>query len=829
MNDLERWSEDASMDLAQGSQQGFDFVGLLKRRKWWIVVGAILGLSGGYAYYNLASPIYESFAQLIIVQRQAEIPTDAKSRNTRGAETTVTGEMLATQMELVGSVSTLDAAIKKHNLNDLASLKDLDALTTIYENLKISMGGRGSEDAAVINLSFRSKDPRDSQQIVSAIIDAYQDDLGSSFKKEGAEFMKLITSARDDIGKRLQTLNDAYSKQVTESTNLFTRRDKTGFVGTASESRVMALETAIGELESKRLLLEARKSTLEQAVENGEDPAAIMMIMEREGAVHPFIAKEQMDMKSNQLLPLLEEQQRLSLKYGPEHPMLEDVKKRIELYESTLGGSADAEAVETETLTPEEQTNKMIQSYIASLHHEHKELTAQIESLTASVNEQRGKLREIAVAKLEVENLAEEVAREKELYNAVLRRVTETDLVKDYGGMSAKVITRAGYGLQVAPKLFFALLVGGGLGFGAGFGLAFLLDLADKSFRNADQIRTQLGLPVLGHVPVILSHDEVINSGDPMDPILCTYHLPRSRYAEAYRAVRTALYFSTHYREHNVIQVTGPNKEDGKSTLAANLAICVAQTGKTVLLVDADFRRPTIHKLFGLSNDSGLSTVIKGGAELPDVVQKTKVENLSVLVAGPKPTNPAELLTSPRFKEMIDLLREKFDFVIFDSPPVLAVTDASVIAARVDGVLMGIQITRNGRPTAKEAVEKLDAIGARILGVVVNGVGWKRADAYRYGSNFGAQSKYYNVGSGILDTDAQGYIYGDGADGEEHEELNATPVAPAPRRFFGRKAAAPIETESEVGMGSEVATATEEFDSKADTHVNGKSEENSLG
>lgn len=817
MNDIERWSEDASMDMAQGAQQGFDFFGLLKRRKWWIVAGTILGLSSGYAYYTLAAPIYESFAQLIIVQRQAEIPTDRNARNTRGAETTISGPMLATQMELIGSVSTLVRAIDKHNIKDLPSFKDLDALTTTYENLKISMGGRGSEDAAVINLSFRSKDPRDSQQVVAAIIDAYQDDLGSTFKEEARDFMKLITNARDDIGKRLQALNDEYSKAITSSTNLFTRRDKTGFVGTASESKVLALETVIADLESKQLMLEAQLATLEEAIGNGEDPAAIVMIMERGGAIHPFTAKEQMNMKSNQLLPLLEEQQQLALKYGPEHPLVEGVKKRIELYESALGGPADMEAGESESLTPEEQTNKMIQSYVASLHHERKVIQAQKETLTETAKTQRDALRQIAAEKLRVENLAEEVAREKELYNAVLRRVTETDLVKDYGGTTAKVITRPGYGLQVAPKLFFALLVGGGMGFGAGFGLAFLLDLADKSFRNADQIRTQLGLPVLGHIPVILSHEDVISSGETMDPILCTYHLPRSRYAESYRAVRTALYFSTHYREHNVIQVTGPNKEDGKSTLAANLAICVAQTGKTVLLVDADFRRPTVHKLFGLGNESGLSTVIKGGAEIPDVVQKTKVENLSVLVAGPKPNNPAELLTSPRFKELIDLIRERFDFVIFDSPPVLAVTDASVIAARVDGVLMGIQITRNGRPTAKEAVEKLDAIGARILGVVVNGVGWKRADAYRYGSNFGAQSKYYSVGSGILETDAQGYIYGDGVEGEE--VLSEAPAAPAPRRLFGRREV-PVTAKA---VTEKVPVLEDE------THVNGKTDESALG
>src|SRR5260370_32163670 len=139
----------------------------------------------------------------------------------------------------------------------------------------------------------------------------------------------------------------------------------------------------------------------------------------------------------------------------------------------------------------------------------------------------------------------------------------------------------------------------------------------------------------------------------------------------------------------------------GKSTLAANLAISIAQSGRKVVVVDADFRRPRLHTLFGLTAEVGLASVIVGGTELADAVRPSAVEGISVLPCGPRPLNPAELLTSPRFEELLGQLRQRYDFVIIDTPPLLAVTDPCVVAPRVDGVLHTIRISRNGRPATE--------------------------------------------------------------------------------------------------------------------------------
>ncbi len=284
------------------------------------------------------------------------------------------------------------------------------------------------------------------------------------------------------------------------------------------------------------------------------------------------------------------------------------------------------------------------------------------------------------------------------------------------------------------------------LGTLAGAGLGYLAELSDKGFRTAEEIRRRLGLAVIGHIPQ-LAPDEAARAAveagaTALDPHLCAYYRAKSVEAEAYRAVRTALYFSTQGGGCNLIQVTSPDMGDGKSTLAANLAVSIAQSGKRVVLVDADLRRPRLHKMLGLpANLTGLASVIGGQATLADAVQQTAVPGLFVLPCGPLPPNPAELLTSPRLKEVLDELRASYDFVLVDTPPLLAVTDPCVVAPRVDGVVLTMRMSKKSRPKAERAREILTTLGVKVLGVVVNGVtpgkGGGQYGAGQYEHNYG--------------------------------------------------------------------------------------------
>jgi capsular exopolysaccharide synthesis family protein len=204
---------------------------------------------------------------------------------------------------------------------------------------------------------------------------------------------------------------------------------------------------------------------------------------------------------------------------------------------------------------------------------------------------------------------------------------------------------------------------------------------------------------------------------------LITISEPRSPISEAYRTLRTNLDFAGLDQALRTLAVTSAGTGEGKTTTLANLAVVSAQGGRRVILVDADLRRPTLHELFGLDNGAGLTTVMMDeGALAAPPLQATGVEGLSVLTSGPLPPNPADLLGSRRMADVIAALAGRADQVLFDTPPVVAVTDAAVLATKVDGVLLVISAGRTRREYARSAVQRLKQVGARLVGTVVTNV-----------------------------------------------------------------------------------------------------------
>jgi len=203
---------------------------------------------------------------------------------------------------------------------------------------------------------------------------------------------------------------------------------------------------------------------------------------------------------------------------------------------------------------------------------------------------------------------------------------------------------------------------------------------------------------------------------------LITHYNPRSPVAEAYRQLRTNIQFSSLDKPIKTLLVTSSSPEEGKSTTLANLAITIAQTGSSVVLVDCDLRRPTIHELFGLQNTAGLTTMMVDTSLKRFPFQESGVPNLRVLPSGPLPPNPSELLGSRRMIEVIEQLKEEADYVLFDSPPVIAVTDAAVLATKVDAVLLVVSAGKTKRDLAQKARLLLDKVNANLIGAVLNNV-----------------------------------------------------------------------------------------------------------
>jgi succinoglycan biosynthesis transport protein ExoP len=273
------------------------------------------------------------------------------------------------------------------------------------------------------------------------------------------------------------------------------------------------------------------------------------------------------------------------------------------------------------------------------------------------------------------------------------------------------------------------VLMAAAIGFVLSAAAAFLLEYLDDSIKTSDEIQSSLKIAPLGSITRINVHES--------QGMLVAATQPRSPEAEAFRILRTNLQFKAVDRSLGTILVTSSSPEEGKSFTASNLAVVFAQNNAHVILVDADLRRPSLHQIFDLPNDRGLTTaLLDPQGDIAGLLQPTTVENLKVLTAGPQPPNPSELLGSRRMTEVLSLLLSQADLVLLDSPPVLVASDASVLSTRVDGALLVISARHTRRVLALHAVQALASAGTVLLGAVLN-----RADAH---TNAYSYSYYYS-------------------------------------------------------------------------------------
>jgi non-specific protein-tyrosine kinase len=288
--------------------------------------------------------------------------------------------------------------------------------------------------------------------------------------------------------------------------------------------------------------------------------------------------------------------------------------------------------------------------------------------------------------------------------------------------------------IPIRPQVGRNTIMGMVVGLMLGVGLVFLIEMLDTSLKDPQEVTRRFGLPILG---MIASHT-------PAEGQLIAKAEPRSQVAEAFRGLRTNLQYTSVDRPLHTLLITSPSPDDGKSTIAANLGIVLAQSGKRVALVDADLRRPVQHKLLRLANRRGLSQLfITPEIHLNGNLQKTDVEFLSAVTAGQTPPNPADLLGSETMIRILDQLLGSTDMVVIDSPPVMAVTDALVLAPRVDGVLLVVKPSTTDLPTLQRSIEQLRQVGANILGVVLNDVEITRSGYHNYYYRSAYQRTYH--------------------------------------------------------------------------------------
>lgn len=736
------------------------FMGIFWERKSFIFLGVILGLLVGTLYYVKVKPVYQSTARVLVVKKSP----DVLPMHGADPRQPLFDDYVGTQQVLIRSPAVLkilvnDPEFQKLNFSKTESV----AIEQIRSSLKVLRGADkemegGTSGAAVVGgglsvltFIFKSGNQDECTKVVQLLVSAYHVYLQNTFNQGNKQFVDLIQQASTIQKEQLANKRTELHKLLVSKPELAKHVD-------AKEGN-LAVPDLFQKYQDQKAALELRKSEIESHLsslaraERDKQPGQVLrsMIARFDHLSPDSIGKPssaEMDFEST-LFKLLLDEKRLGTKFGPEHAELQQVRQTIDFIKELLvkresgilNGTRDAD---------------MLKLHKTLVLQELLDIKERDENFTRLIEKEREKASQSLDGQIRLAGLQQETKTLETLQQNIFEQISRTQVSRDAGGYQAEVVDNPSLAIQVEPKIALTFSLAAVAGLMVGLALAYLTDLTDRSFRTPVEIARSLKMPVVGHVPVITA--KVLPNGETkLSPYLCTHHRPKSRDAEAFRAIRTALYFNTRNTSCRKLQVTSASSGDGKSTMASNLAISIAQSGKRVLLVDCDLRRPTIHTLFGLPNDAGFSNVLTEHMEPADVTHVDVVPGLSLISAGPSLPNPAEILTSTRFQDCANHLSEKYDFVLFDTPPLLAVTDPAVIAPRMDGVFLVVHLDKSGRGMAERSAEILRTLEVNVIGVVVNagkeGVGYYGG----YGSygkyHYGRYSYYYGSG---------GYRYGNG-------------------------------------------------------------------
>ena len=345
-----------------------------------------------------------------------------------------------------------------------------------------------------------------------------------------------------------------------------------------------------------------------------------------------------------------------------------------------------------------------IDNAVESVHNQYLAALAQEQSLQRELDRQKGDAVALNRSGVDYDVLKREAESNKQIYATLMQRAKETGITGELKSSNIRIVDLAEVPRRpVRPNKTVNLLLGLIAGALSAVGVAAFFEYLDNRIKNPDDIKRHLGVPFLGLVPAIPAKE--LKGASP----ILTAGVPVS-FGESMRAVRTNVLFSSAEAGCRSLVVTSTQPGEGKSVISANLAVALAQTGKRVLLIDADMRKPRLQDIFGIALEPGLSNTIVGTAKATESIVKSGTPNLWMLPAGLYPPNPAELLGSARFRSLIEQVAAHFDWVVVDSPPVLAVTDVSVFAHMMTGVVFVIGSEQTTRQAAMTAVEQLHAV-----------------------------------------------------------------------------------------------------------------------
>lgn len=666
--------------------------------RWIVVLAVALSLAGGIVYFSRQTPIYVGASRIYVEKTGPRLMSESQGIMTQS------NNYLGTQCELIKSSAILGLVAE---MPEVRQMKTFEGVADSIGYLKAIVGAAAGAKDDLITVSCESPYPEEAAQIANCVVDGYLTYQSRHKRSTAAEVLRILQREKE---KRDGELREGYKALVAfkrASVPLSYESEK----GNIVTQRLVQLSDALTRAQFEAL---EAKIALESADSSAKNPAALAELLKAQRAQGVIGELARAGDQLRQELRQAEGQlANLRRRFLDEFEPVRIVREQIVGLQHKIV----------------EADQQLADSYVAAARQQWTTLQKKEAELARAFDDQRKAALELNAAAAEYGRLESEVRRTEKLIELLDGRIKELNVAEDAGAMNTSI-------LEVArpifspirpdrPKILFESVL---LGLLLGGGLAYVRER--QRLRGPEEIGASLGLPVIGVIPHMSGRATPAQRGQ-------RAHLsPMSEAAEAYRSVRTSLYFAPAGNPIKTILVTSPSPGDGKTTAASNLAIAMAQAGRRVLLLDADFRRPMQHRVFAVNGELGLSDIVANVGATNRAIQKTCVSHLDLLSSGVSLPNPSEVLNGRAFADVLSDLAEQYDHVIVDSPPVGPVADARILAATCDATVL---VLRAGRATVRNASAARDAlasVGGHIFGVLVNDVS-RRVSQSGYYTGYG--------------------------------------------------------------------------------------------
>ena len=700
-----------------------DYLRVIQKRMWVVIIFFIVVVSVVTIKTFKTIPVYQATARVVLERHQLNVGF----QQVVSLENQITPiDFYTNQCEIIKSRYVAKGVIDSLGLknrpvsnpphketNPVLARSDLQDPRTetrfldgFLSKLKVSL----MRNSGVVNITYEGYDPQLVTNIVNMIVKKYIEQDWEKRYNVAKDALEWLNKQIKDVKITLEESELALQKYKKENDLITVETVRIGKTSDSSSladerqnvvlQKLMELNAAVTNAKTEGVRLEVLNNKLKE-FKNVQDKDDIVQSI-------PAVVQNYLIQNLKSEYARMEKDYSLnSQRYGVKHPKIVQLNAELN--------------------TMRDNIIKEINRICDSITTEFEIATNREATLLQILEQQKREVFALGDKAIQYGVIKREVDTNRQMYETLLTRMKETNLTEDLKMSNIKISDHAEVPLKpFKPKKTLNILLGVIVGLTCGVGIAFLMEYMDNAIRTQEDVEKYLGtslLGIVGHIPVDKKDNKITN--------LIAHDLPKHSITEALKGIRTSIMFSHPDNPKRTILVTSATPNEGKSLISSNLSIVMAQAGKKVLLIDADLRKPSIHKYFQIDKSLGLSNLLVKSHDLRTVLKSTHIPNVYTIPCGPIPPNPSELLGSQAMAENLKVAKEEFEWILIDSPPLLGVTDTRILSRLVDGIIFVLHGNKANREVARKALSFLSDVNDKILGVVINDVDFSK-DKYYY-------------------------------------------------------------------------------------------------